>query len=67
MTELIITSLFQDPEVQSMCFAASLPMYLAIVVGNGVVVLMVNVSKRLHPPRTPSLAGEDQLLFYSHP
>uniref|UniRef100_A0A8B9YET4 Olfactory receptor n=1 Tax=Bos mutus grunniens TaxID=30521 RepID=A0A8B9YET4_BOSMU len=50
VTELIITGLFQDPEVQRACFAVFLPVYLATVVGNGLIVLMVRVSKSLRSP-----------------
>ena len=50
VTELIITGLFQDPEVQRVCFAVFLPVYLATVVGNGLIVLTVRVSKSLRSP-----------------
>ena len=50
VTELIVTGLFQDPEVQRGCFAVFLPVYLATVVGNGLIVLTVRVSKSLRPP-----------------
>ncbi|KAG3285298.1 hypothetical protein H1C71_008895 [Ictidomys tridecemlineatus] len=50
VTELIITGLFQDPEVQRVCFVLFLPVYLATVVGNGLIVVMVSVSKSLHSP-----------------
>ena len=50
MTELIITGLFQDPEVQIACFVVFLPVYLATVVGNGLIVLTVRVSKSLRSP-----------------
>nr|XP_026235027.1 olfactory receptor 4B1-like [Urocitellus parryii] len=50
VTELIITGLFQDPEVQRVCFVLFLPMYLATVVGNGFIVVMVSVSKSLRSP-----------------
>uniref|UniRef100_A0A8C3W5I3 Olfactory receptor n=1 Tax=Catagonus wagneri TaxID=51154 RepID=A0A8C3W5I3_9CETA len=50
VTELIITGLFQDPEVQRVCFAMFFPMYLATVGGNGLIVLTVKVSKSLHSP-----------------
>ncbi|XP_040113639.1 olfactory receptor 4B1-like [Oryx dammah] len=50
VTELIISGLFQDPEVQRACFAVFLPVYLATVVGNGLIVLMVRVSKSLRSP-----------------
>ena len=57
VTELIISGLFQDPEVQRACFAVFLPVYLATVVGNGLIVLTVRVSKSLHSP---------MYLFLSH-
>ncbi|XP_004708508.1 olfactory receptor 4B1-like [Echinops telfairi] len=50
VTELILTGLFQDPEVQRVCFVVFLPVYLATVVGNGFIVLTVSVSKSLHSP-----------------
>ncbi|XP_075404449.1 olfactory receptor 4B1-like [Tenrec ecaudatus] len=50
VTELILTGLFQDPEVQRACFVVFLPVYLATVVGNGLIVLTVRVSKSLHSP-----------------
>ncbi|XP_075404451.1 olfactory receptor 4B1-like [Tenrec ecaudatus] len=50
VTKLILTGLFQDPEVQRVCFMVFLPVYLATVVGNGLIVLTVSVSKRLHSP-----------------
>ncbi|XP_006878055.1 PREDICTED: olfactory receptor 4B1-like [Chrysochloris asiatica] len=50
VTELIITGLFQDPEVQRVCFVMFLPMYLATLVGNGLIMLTVSVSKSLHSP-----------------
>ncbi|CAI9153551.1 unnamed protein product [Rangifer tarandus platyrhynchus] len=50
VTELIIAGLFQDPEVQRACFVVFLPVYLATVVGNGLIVLTVRVSKSLRTP-----------------
>ncbi|XP_007519092.1 olfactory receptor 4B1 [Erinaceus europaeus] len=50
VTELIFTGLFQDPEVQRVCFVVFLPVYLATVVGNGLIVLTVNLSKSLNSP-----------------
>ncbi|KAM9221829.1 olfactory receptor 4B1-like [Dugong dugon] len=50
VTELIITGLFQDPEMQRLCFVVFLPVYLAMVVDNGLILLTVNVSKSLHSP-----------------
>ena len=50
VTELIFSGLFQDPEVQRACFVVFLPVYLATVVGNGLIVLMVRVSKSLRAP-----------------
>nr|XP_027792444.1 olfactory receptor 4B1-like [Marmota flaviventris] len=50
VTELIITGLFKDPEVQRACFVLFLPMYLATIVGNGLIVVTVSVSKGLRSP-----------------
>ncbi|KAM6157738.1 olfactory receptor 4B1-like [Rhynchocyon petersi] len=50
VTELILTGLFQDPEVQRVCFVVFLPMYLATVVGNGLIILIVSFSKSLRSP-----------------
>ncbi|CAK7308529.1 Olfactory receptor 4B1 [Vulpes lagopus] len=50
VTELIIIGLFQDPGVQRVCFVVFLLVYLATVVGNGLIVLTVNVGKSLHSP-----------------
>ncbi|XP_037694408.1 olfactory receptor 4B1-like [Choloepus didactylus] len=50
VTEFIFTGLFQDPGVQKVCFVVFLPLYLATVVGNGLIILTVSVSKSLHSP-----------------
>ncbi|XP_070329089.1 olfactory receptor 4B1-like isoform X1 [Odocoileus virginianus] len=50
VTELIFSGLFQDPEVQRACFVVFLPVYLATVVGNGLIVLTVRVRKSLRAP-----------------
>ncbi|XP_041528548.1 olfactory receptor 142 [Microtus oregoni] len=50
VTELIFTGLFQDQEVQKVCFVLFLPVYLATVLGNGLIVVTVNISKSLHSP-----------------
>ncbi|KAM6158305.1 olfactory receptor 4B1-like [Rhynchocyon petersi] len=50
VTELILTGLFQDAEVQRVCFVVFLPMYLATLVGNGLIVLTVSVSESLRSP-----------------
>lgn len=50
VTEFIFTGLFEDPEVQRVCFVVFLSMYLATVVGNGLIVLTVKASKSLHSP-----------------
>ncbi|XP_076424827.1 olfactory receptor 4B13-like [Peromyscus maniculatus bairdii] len=50
VTELIITGLFQDPEVQKVCFVLFLPVYVATVLGNGLIVVTVSISKSLHSP-----------------
>ncbi|XP_008841886.1 olfactory receptor 142-like [Nannospalax galili] len=50
VTELIFTGLFQDPEVQRVCFVLFLPVYLATVVGNGLIVVTVSISPSLRSP-----------------
>ncbi|CAH6788264.1 olfactory receptor 142 [Phodopus roborovskii] len=50
VTELTITGLFQDPEVQKVCFVLFLPVYVATVLGNGLIVVTVSISKSLHSP-----------------
>ncbi|KAM6160869.1 olfactory receptor 4B1-like [Erethizon dorsatum] len=50
VTEFIITGLFRDAEVQRACFVLFLPVYLATLVGNGFIVLMVSVSEGLRSP-----------------
>ncbi|XP_008841887.1 olfactory receptor 142 [Nannospalax galili] len=50
VTELIFTGLFQDPEVQRVCFTLFLPVYLATVVGNGLIVVTVSISPSLRSP-----------------
>ncbi|XP_037377516.1 olfactory receptor 4B1 [Talpa occidentalis] len=50
VTELILTGLFQDPQVQRVCFVLFLPVYLATVLGNGLIVLTVAISKSLNSP-----------------
>uniref|UniRef100_A0A8C9NXG8 Olfactory receptor n=1 Tax=Spermophilus dauricus TaxID=99837 RepID=A0A8C9NXG8_SPEDA len=50
MTELIITGLFRDPKVQRLFFVLFLPVYLATVLGNGLIVVTVSVSKSLRSP-----------------
>ncbi|XP_034351525.1 olfactory receptor 4B13-like [Arvicanthis niloticus] len=50
VTELIITGLFQDQEVQKVCFVLFLPVYLATVLGNGLIVVTISVSKSLNSP-----------------
>ncbi|XP_025210927.1 olfactory receptor 4B1 [Theropithecus gelada] len=50
VTTLIFTGLFQDPAVQRVCLVVFLPVYLATVVGNGLIVLTVSMSKSLDSP-----------------
>ncbi|XP_049635913.1 olfactory receptor 4B1 [Suncus etruscus] len=50
VTELILTGLFQDSEVQKVCFVLFLPVYLATVIGNGLIVITVTLSKSLRSP-----------------
>ncbi|XP_032757978.1 olfactory receptor 142-like [Rattus rattus] len=50
VTELIFTGLFQDPEVQKVCFVLFLPVYVATLLGNGLIIVAVSASKTLHSP-----------------
>ncbi|XP_004852661.1 olfactory receptor 4B1-like [Heterocephalus glaber] len=50
VTELIFTGLFQGVEVQRACFVLFLPVYLATLLGNGLIVLTVSVSQSLRSP-----------------
>ncbi|XP_062951468.1 olfactory receptor 4B1 [Cynocephalus volans] len=50
VTELILTGLFQDQGVQRVCFVVFLPVYLATVVGNGLIILTVGISESLSSP-----------------
>ncbi|KAM6160867.1 olfactory receptor 4B1-like [Erethizon dorsatum] len=50
VTEFIITGLFQDAEVQRACFVLFLPVYLATLAGNGLIVLTVSVGESLRSP-----------------
>ncbi|XP_052037333.1 olfactory receptor 142-like [Apodemus sylvaticus] len=50
VTELIITGLFQDPEVQKVCFVLFLPVYLATVLGNGLIIVIISINKSLNSP-----------------
>ncbi|XP_004627332.1 olfactory receptor 4B1-like [Octodon degus] len=50
VTEFIITGLFQDAQVQRACFVLFLPVYLATLVGNGLIVLTVSGSGSLRSP-----------------
>ncbi|XP_001371183.3 olfactory receptor 142 [Monodelphis domestica] len=50
VTQLIFTGLFQDQEAQKGCFVVFLPMYIATMLGNGLIILTVNTSKSLNSP-----------------
>ncbi|XP_076968461.1 olfactory receptor 4B1-like [Tamandua tetradactyla] len=50
VTEFVFTGLFQDPGVQRLCFVVFLPVYLATVLGNSLIVLTISVSRSLHLP-----------------
>ncbi|KFO19843.1 olfactory receptor 4B1 [Fukomys damarensis] len=50
LTELVITGFFWGTEVQRACFVLFLPVYLATLLGNGLIVLTVSVSQSLHSP-----------------
>ncbi|XP_036620437.1 olfactory receptor 4B1-like [Trichosurus vulpecula] len=50
MTQLIFTGLFQNREAQRVSFVAFLPLYVATMLGNGLIILTVNTSKSLSSP-----------------
>ncbi|XP_072476860.1 olfactory receptor 4B1-like [Notamacropus eugenii] len=50
VTQLIFTGLFQDREAQRVSFVVFLPMYLATMLGNGLIILTINTSKSLRSP-----------------
>ncbi|KAM8971725.1 olfactory receptor 4B1-like [Sarcophilus harrisii] len=50
VTQLLFTGLFQDPEAERISFVVFLPVYMATVLGNGLIILTVNSSKSLSSP-----------------
>ncbi|XP_051821339.1 olfactory receptor 4B1-like [Antechinus flavipes] len=50
VTQLLFTGLFQDPEAQRVSFVVFLPVYMATMLGNGLIILTVNSSKSLSSP-----------------
>ncbi|XP_007497509.1 olfactory receptor 142 isoform X2 [Monodelphis domestica] len=50
VTQLIFMGLFQDREAQRVSFIVFLPMYMATMLGNGLIILTVNTSKSLSSP-----------------
>ncbi|XP_074130505.1 olfactory receptor 4B1-like [Sminthopsis crassicaudata] len=50
VTQLLFTGLFQDPEAQRVSFVVFLPVYMATMLGNGLIILTVNTSKSLNSP-----------------
>ncbi|XP_043827879.1 olfactory receptor 4B1-like [Dromiciops gliroides] len=50
VTQLIFTGLFQDREAQRVSFVLFLPVYMATMLGNGLIILTVNTSKSLNSP-----------------
>ncbi|XP_072476858.1 olfactory receptor 4B1-like [Notamacropus eugenii] len=50
VTQLIFTGLFQDREAQRVSFVVFLPVYVATMLGNGLIILTVNTSKSLSSP-----------------
>ncbi|XP_074083692.1 olfactory receptor 4B13-like [Macrotis lagotis] len=50
VTQLIFTGLFQDREAQRVSFVIFLPVYMATMLGNGLIILIVNISKSLSSP-----------------
>ncbi|XP_052037331.1 olfactory receptor 142-like [Apodemus sylvaticus] len=65
VTELIFTGLFQDPEVQKVCFVLFLPVYLATLLGNGLIFVAVSASKTLHSPMYFFLSSLSLVICYS--
>ncbi|XP_036620402.1 olfactory receptor 4B1-like [Trichosurus vulpecula] len=50
VTQFIFTGLFQDREAQIVSFVVFLPVYMATMLGNGLIILIVNTSKSLSSP-----------------
>ncbi|KAM8971720.1 olfactory receptor 4B1-like [Sarcophilus harrisii] len=50
VTQLLFTGLFQDPEAQRVSFVVFLPVYMATMLGNSLIILTVNTSKSLSSP-----------------
>uniref|UniRef100_G3VCF3 Olfactory receptor n=1 Tax=Sarcophilus harrisii TaxID=9305 RepID=G3VCF3_SARHA len=50
VTQLLFTGLFQDPEAERVSFVVFLPVYMATMLGNGLIILTVNSSKSLSSP-----------------
>ncbi|KAM8971724.1 olfactory receptor 4B1-like [Sarcophilus harrisii] len=50
VTQLLFTGLFQDPEAERVSFVVFLPVYMATILGNGLIILIVNSSKSLSSP-----------------
>ncbi|XP_074083693.1 olfactory receptor 4B1-like [Macrotis lagotis] len=50
VTQLIFTGLFQDREAQRVSFVIFLPVYVATMLGNGLIIFTVNTSKNLNSP-----------------
>ncbi|NP_001000576.1 olfactory receptor Olr742 [Rattus norvegicus] len=66
VTELIFTGLFQDPEVQKVCFGLFLPVYVATLLGNSLIIVAVSASKTLHSPMYFFLSSLSLVeIFYS--
>ena len=50
VSEFLLLGLFTQPEQQELLFALFLAMYLATVVGNGLIILAIGSDSRLHTP-----------------
>ncbi|XP_051821604.1 olfactory receptor 4B1-like [Antechinus flavipes] len=50
VTQFILTGLFQDREAQRVFFVVFLPVYMATILGNGLIILTINNSKSLSSP-----------------
>ncbi|XP_072476847.1 olfactory receptor 4B1-like [Notamacropus eugenii] len=50
VTQLVFVGLFQDQEAQRVSFVVFLPVYVATMLGNGLIILTLNTSKSLSSP-----------------
>ena len=58
VTEFISLRLASNPEVQKVCFVVFMLLYIAIVLGNFLIVLTVMSSRHVLLPQLPVLCGD---------